>query len=185
MAPFIRRGGRNRGASVILRLFARPRGGGQARVLYDSAVGQSRAGELYMTMLAPDTFEGRFELLTAHVILLVDRLRELGETSLSQDVFDHYLRDLDGALREMGVGDLSVPKRMRSLGRVFYGRAASYRQALAAIPDRAPLEDLIARTLLGGSEAEPGPLAEYVLRCREHLAGIASVAGVSTWWPRG
>jgi cytochrome b pre-mRNA-processing protein 3 len=185
MAAFIRRGGRNRGASVIPRLFVRPPGGALARSLYDSAVRQSRAGELYITMFAPDTTEGRFELLTVHVILLIDRLRELGETSLSQGVFDHYLSDLDAALREMGVGDLSVPKRMRSLGRAFYGRAASYRQALALAPDRGPLEDLIARTILSGGEGEPGPLAGYVLRCREHLSGIASVTGLSAWWPRG
>jgi cytochrome b pre-mRNA-processing protein 3 len=170
---------------VIPRLFARPPGGALARDLYESAVRQSRAAELYITMSAPDTTEGRFELLTVHVILLIDRLRALGETSLSQGVFDRYLSDLDGALREMGVGDLSVPKRMRSLGRAFYGRVASYRQAFASAPDRAPLKELIARTILSGSDGEPGPLAGYVLRCREHLAGIASVAGVSAWWPPG
>nr|MBA3812205.1 hypothetical protein [Caulobacteraceae bacterium] len=120
------------------------------RALHDGAVARSRQAALYERMGAPDTVEGRFEVLTLHVILLIDRLgrSDPAEASARQELFDVYLADLDGALREMGVGDLAVGKRMRKLGEAFYGRAASYEAALAALPEVAPLEALIARTVL-------------------------------------
>jgi cytochrome b pre-mRNA-processing protein 3 len=128
---------------------------------------------LYAAWGAPDTVEGRFEVLTLHVILLIDRLGDLGAeaTATSQALFDAYLSDLDGALREMGVGDLAVGKRMRSLGRAFYGRATAYRAAFASLPDRTALQDLISRTILADQDtANGGALADYAIASREALA---------------
>jgi cytochrome b pre-mRNA-processing protein 3 len=146
---------------------------GLGRELCDSAVRQGRAPALYSKLGAPDTVEGRFELLTLHVILLIDVLRDLGAEAApsSQALFDAYVRDLDGALREMGVGDLTVGKRMRALGRAFYGRAAAWRAALMALPERAELETLVWRTILAGEAgANPAGLADYAIACREALA---------------
>jgi cytochrome b pre-mRNA-processing protein 3 len=151
---------------------ARPRSAG--RDLYAAAVRQSRSASLYTALGAPDTVEGRFECLTLHVILLIEALRGRGGAARasSQALFDAYVSDLDGALREMGVGDLTVGKRMRALGSAFYGRAASYREALADLPDRRPLEALIARTLQAGAAgADPTDLAMYVTRCWDLLSG--------------
>ncbi|MGA2952638.1 MAG: ubiquinol-cytochrome C chaperone family protein [Caulobacteraceae bacterium] len=142
------------------------------RTLCDSAVRQARAEALYAVMGAPDTIEGRFEVLTLHVILLIEALRTGGETAAAtrQALFDAYLSDLDGALREMGVGDLSVGKRMRELGKAFYGRAAAYRKALESLPDRTDLERLIGRTILADSPGpSPDALADYVVRCHQAL----------------
>ena len=50
--------------------------------------------------------------------------------SLGQRLFDTFCRDLDDNLREMGVGDLAVPKQMRRFGEAFYGRQAAYLAAL-------------------------------------------------------
>src|SRR5882724_2855145 len=108
--------------SVILdRLLGAKPAGGPARALYDGAVSQGREPALYERMGAPDTVEGRFEVLTLHLILLIDRLdrREPAEARARQALFDVYVHNLDGALREMGVGDLAVGKRMRRLAEAF------------------------------------------------------------------
>ena len=169
---------RNRGGVVIFP-FARPRAQARSagRDLYAAAVRQSRAAPLYEDLGAPDTTEGRFELLTLHVILLIEALRALKAPARpsAQALFDAYVSDLDGALREMGVGDLTVGKRMRALGRAFYGRAAAYREALSALPDHEPLEGLIARTVMGGDAcAKPEALALYVARCHDALTAPGS-----------
>jgi cytochrome b pre-mRNA-processing protein 3 len=158
------------------------------RELYDAAVRQARSPALYAVMGAPDTVEGRFELLTAHVILLVDRLAGAGEDAAqsSQALFDTYVSNLDGALREMGVGDLTVGKRMRALGGAFYGRAEAYRAAFRALPDTVAMEAVIGRTVLvGGSSSDPAPLAAYMASARQSLsdASVASLLQGSPTWP--
>ena len=133
---------------ILDRLRSRRPVRGASLGLYDDAVQQARAPALYAVLGAPDTVEGRFELLTVHVILLTERLTGQGgvaETS-RQALFDIYVSNLDGALREMGVGDLVVGKRMKALGKAFYGRSAGYRAAIEALPDRKPLEGLVHRT---------------------------------------
>jgi cytochrome b pre-mRNA-processing protein 3 len=144
-----------------------------AERLHAGAAAQARAEALYARMAAPDTVEGRFELLTLHVILLIDRLREGSDEALAvrQALFDAYISNLDGALREMGVGDLSVGKRMRKLGEAFYGRARACEAAFAALPDTRLLGDLLSRTVFdGAADAEPAALADYLRRCRDALA---------------
>jgi len=143
------------------------------RVLYAGVVEQARAPALYAELGAPDTVEGRFELYSLHVVLLLDRLNASGPQAkdVSQALFDTYVKALDHALREMGVGDLSVGKKMRKLGEAFFGRVKSYHGAFAALPDEAPLRDLLTRTVYAGGEAAGAPaLAAYVLRQRAHLA---------------
>ena len=159
-----------------------------AERLHGSAVGQSRAPALYTNLGAPDSVEGRFEQLTLHLILLIERLKgEPGEpAAVRQTLFDTYVNYLDGAIREMGVGDLAVGKRMRKLGEAFYGRARSYDEAFAALPDTAPLEAVVQRTLLPPQSAVgPGGLAAYALACREALArqDVATLLKGGPHWP--
>lgn len=160
-----------------------------AQSLYDAAVAQARQPALYGPRGAPDTPDGRFEILTLHVILLIDRLAvESGDADgVSQALFDTYLANLDAALREMGVGDLAVGKRMRKLGQAFYGRARAYREAFKVLPDRAELERLVARTALEGSaSSDPASLAAYIARSRVNLATCPAEAlldGPPIWSP--
>lgn len=143
------------------------------RTLYASAVEQSRRPALYKALGAPDTVEGRFEIYSLHVILLLDRLAAAGEPAkaASQALFDTYVKALDNALREMGVGDLSVGRKMRKLGEAFYGRVKSSQGAFAALPDTAPLTEFLTRTVYAGVDDPPAPaLAKYVTAQRANLA---------------
>lgn len=155
---------------------------GQA--LYASAVGQARTPSLYSEMGAPDSVMGRFELYTLHVLLLVRRLKNEGVQAVetSQALFDSYLSGLDIALREIGVGDLSVGKKMKKLGRAFYGRVTAYEAALDT-SDRAALSALIDRTIFEGKGA-PDRLADYVMARDKVLAANALqslLAGQVDW----
>jgi cytochrome b pre-mRNA-processing protein 3 len=157
------------------------------RALYARVVEQAREPRLYEAFGCPDTTEGRFELYTLHLVLLLERLRGQGARAAetSQALFDTYISALDHALREMGVGDLSVGKKMRKLGEAFYGRGKSYDAALAALPDAAPLTDLLARTVYEGGDAAKAPeLASYLLAQREALAAQPTqrlLAGEVRW----
>ena len=145
------------------------------RALYASAVVQARTPAFYVDFGVPDTPEGRFELYSLHVYLLLERLKNQGQQAadIAQAVFDTYLSALDHALRELGVGDTSVGKRMRKLGEAFYGRVHSYEQALAALPDTQPLDALIARTVYAGADAVRAPaLGGYAIGQRARLAAL-------------
>lgn len=160
-----------------------------AQGLYDAAVGQARAPAFYALMGAPDTTEGRFEILTLHVILLIDRLAHDGREAagLRQALFDTYLSNLDAALREMGVGDLAVGKRMRTLGQAFYGRARAYCDAFTSLPDIRQIAGVVARTALEGLAVDPAPLAAYIARTRDSLATCQARALLDgrPIWPAG
>ncbi|HUO21460.1 MAG TPA: ubiquinol-cytochrome C chaperone family protein [Caulobacteraceae bacterium] len=137
------------------RLFAPRPAAAAGRRLYAAAVAQARQPALYEGLGAPDTPEGRFELYTLHVVLLLHRLKGQGPRAAEtgQALFDAYVRALDDGLRELGVGDLSVGKKMRKLGEAFYGRAKAYDQALEDGPGLEALEALIGRTLEGADSA--------------------------------
>ena len=140
--------------------------------LYAAAAGQARRPDFYTRGGVADTREGRFELYSLHVILLVERLK--GETGLAgearQLLFDRYVKGLDDAFRELGVGDLSVAKRVKKLGQAFYGRLKAYEEAVAGLPDAAALTDLLTRTVLEDRVEAAGALADYVIRTRDALS---------------
>ena len=172
---------------LLDRLF-RPRPALSAgRALYARAVEQSREPGLYAELGAPDTVEGRFELYSLHVVLLLDRLRGEGgpAVEVSQALFDTYVSSLDHALREMGVGDLAVGRKMRKLGEAFYGRGKSYEAAFEALPDQAPLRALLVRTVYADADPAAAPrFAAYLLAQREALAVQAAeqlLAGEVVW----
>jgi cytochrome b pre-mRNA-processing protein 3 len=155
--------------------------------LYARTSPQARLPALYAELGAPDTPEGRFELFSLHVYLILERLKGQGPQAAdtAQALFDTYASALDNALRELGVGDLSVGKRMRKLGEAFFGRVKSYEAAFAKLPDAADLEAVIARTVYAEADAGRAPdMAAYVLRQRSALAAQALegfLAGEVDW----
>ena len=157
------------------------------RRLYAAAAAQARTRALYADLGGPDTLEGRFELYTLHVALILRRLKGQGAeaSETAQALFDAYLKGLDDALREMGVGDLSVGKKMRKLGEAFYGRVKHYDEALSALPDRTALEAIIGRTVLDGLAQSAGPLADYAVAAADQLdrLPLTAVLQGETQWP--
>jgi cytochrome b pre-mRNA-processing protein 3 len=159
------------------------------RALYNAAVAQARQPDLYRALGVPDTGEGRFELYTLHVVLLMRRLKRQGEAAgeTSQAVFDAYLRALDDGLREMGVGDISVGKKMRKLGEAAYGRVKAFDEALDGhAQDPEALTALIGRTVYGGAEAPEAPkLAAYAARAAGALAAqpLERLLAGAVEWP--
>ncbi|MCP4319558.1 MAG: ubiquinol-cytochrome C chaperone [Hyphomicrobiales bacterium] len=100
--------------------------------LYRHLTSIARNPAYYADMQVPDSVMGRFEMLTLAVVLFLRRTHDSGPAlkQLAQDVIDTFFEDMDHSLRELGVGDVSVPKRMKKLARMFYGRAQSYGNAL-------------------------------------------------------
>ena len=173
-----------------IRRFLRPREAVEAgRRLFTVAAAHARQPALYRDAGVPDTYEGRFELYTLHVVLVLHRLKGQGPRAAeaSQALFDAYLRNLDDALREMGVGDLSVGKKMRKLGEAFYGRVKHYDQAFAALPDADPLKALIVRTIFADAPGgDPDGLAGYALAAMQALRDqpLEAVLAGDLAWPQ-
>jgi cytochrome b pre-mRNA-processing protein 3 len=142
------------------------------RALYGAIVAQARMPAFYAEYQVPDTVQGRFDLIVLHLVLLLDRLgRDEGEgRSFGQRLFDEFCQDLDGNLREMGVGDLAVPKYMQHFGEAFYGRQAAYRTALAA-PNERDFEKALARNIFqaAGVDARAARLARYARAATREL----------------
>jgi cytochrome b pre-mRNA-processing protein 3 len=156
---------------MILPLFRRNRQPDTISSLYGMIVAQARTPVFYREYGVPDTIAGRFDLLLMHLALVVERLmREEPAKAFGQALFDRFCTDMDDNLREMGIGDLSVPKHMKRVGEAFYGRAQAYQTALAA-GDSGLVETLI-RNVYGGVAPAPGAaerLAAYMRRVAEVL----------------
>src|SRR4051812_27436201 len=100
---------------------------GTIEAIYGMIVTQAREPLFYRDLGVPDTVDGRFDVLVLHLWMVLRRLKAIeGGAPLSQGVFDVFCDDMDANLREMGVGDLKVPKRMQAFGEAFYGRAGAY-----------------------------------------------------------
>jgi cytochrome b pre-mRNA-processing protein 3 len=126
---------------------------GTIEAIYGMIVTQAREPLFYQDLGVPDTVEGRFDLLLLHLWMVLRRLKPMEDgTRLCQALFDHFCNDMDANLREMGVGDLTVPKRMQAFGEAFYGRAAAYDLALAA--GEASLAHALDRNILNGRGGE-------------------------------
>jgi cytochrome b pre-mRNA-processing protein 3 len=121
------------GYAMLQRLFRKKAVKIAARRLYDQLSAAARDPSLYGLGRVADTPDGRFELLALHSAILFARLAKRGEQAdeTAQEVFDILFSAMDHALRELGVGDISVGKRIRKLAESFYGRMAVYHDALA------------------------------------------------------
>jgi cytochrome b pre-mRNA-processing protein 3 len=163
---------------MIFPLFQRGKQRATIPALYGTIVAQARMPCFYRDFAVPDTLEGRFEMIVLHLTLLVERLaQDPSLRPLGQAVFDHFCQDMDNNLREMGVGDLAVPKRMKKMGEAFYGRAQAYRGALARADDMA-LVGALARNVYGGA-APPLAAAQLAAYMREAAAALSAQESAS------
>lgn len=145
-----------------------------AETAYAAIVAAARRPGFYDDFGAPDTLPGRFELIVLHAALCTRRLRADGgpeALKFSQEVFDAMFRALDADMREMGVGDLAVPKRVKAMARSFFDGAVAYDLALDAT-DREALAAALRRIVYASAaSAADGParMADYVLRAEQAL----------------
>ena len=146
-----------------------------AHALYRDLVAQARWPTLYTEHGAPDSRDGRLELIYLHAILVMRRLRAEGPPGqqLAQALFDLLFRDVDRHLREWGVGDLSVGKHVKALAQSFYGRATALDGPLAS-SDLPAIEAVLLRNVYAEAKDVPaaGPawLAGYLLAQDRWLA---------------
>ncbi|MDR4306151.1 ubiquinol-cytochrome C chaperone [Chelatococcus sambhunathii] len=145
----------------------------RGEAIYAAIVAAARRPELYRDLGAPDSLPGRFELIVLHAALALRRLRREATqdaAALGQSVFDAMVRTLDANLREIGVGDLSVPKRMKAMAQSFYDGAKAYDAALDA-GDEEMLAKALDKNVFGGaSPAAALRLARYAVRADADLA---------------
>jgi cytochrome b pre-mRNA-processing protein 3 len=165
---------------MIFQLFRRTRDDPSIALLYGTIVAQARRPDFYQSFGVPDTVNGRLEMILLHTVLLLRRLEvEPAAGPLGQAIFDLFCQDMDANLREMGVGDLAVPRTMRRIGEAFYGRQAAYRGALDSDDPQALVEVLVRNVLDGrqgqGTDQAAERLAGYV-RAATHALAAQDVA---------
>ena len=151
---------------MILNLFRR-RGAADSLIdrLHGEIVAAVRQPSLYLDYGVADTFEGRFEMLVVFASSLVRRLESLPGRGpqLAQELVDSVFRHLDIAMREMGVSDIAVPKRMKRLAGDYAGRARAYGEAILA-NDPHHLADALSRNVFGGRFAPDSPEVDRLAR---------------------
>lgn len=163
----------------------------RAEAVHAAVVAAARRPRLYLAFGAPDTLPGRFELIVLHATLLLRRLRLERSPDIQafgQEVFDAMFRALDDNLREIGVGDVSVPKRVKTMARSYFDGAKLYDAALDA-GDAAALAAALERIVYRGPAiAPPGApqrFAAYVIEADKALAAqpIADVMRAGPIFP--
>ena len=101
----------------------------KAGEIYGAVVAAARQPAFYRHYRVPDTPEGRFEMIALMLFLVLERVKRVapdGE-ALTQGAIEAFVTDMDDCMREMGVGDLTVPKKVKRAAAAFYERAGHYR----------------------------------------------------------
>ena len=161
-----------------------------ANSLYLAIVKQSRLPAFYTSCCVEDTVDGRFDMIAIHCFLVMNRLKERGDEAsrLAQVLFDEMFSDMDRGLRELGVGDMGVGKRVRAMAKAYMGRVDVYDEAITSA-DKEALGEALIRNLYRGTDVPPAIvslMASYIMRENEQLAeqtDEAVLAGKVTFGP--
>jgi cytochrome b pre-mRNA-processing protein 3 len=146
-----------------------------AEALYRAIVTAARQPHFYAEWGVPDTVDGRFDMIVVHLFLVLDRLRhDPGAATATQALTDAFYTDMDRSLREMGVGDLSVGKKVRKMAEACQGRLEAYGKATAA--GEKELASAVARNLFPEASGAKGAteIARWMLAARKHLETLAA-----------
>jgi cytochrome b pre-mRNA-processing protein 3 len=141
-----------------------------ARRLHDAMVARARALVFHRHFGVPDTIDGRFDLLTVHAFLILEALASCGPEGkkLATELVDLLFAGFDDALRELGVSDFGIARRMKAMAGAFYGRLEAYREAQAEDAlTSAVVRNVYRSEAPSGSEARG--LAHYMLAAQCHL----------------
>ncbi|MGI9403549.1 MAG: ubiquinol-cytochrome C chaperone family protein [Hyphomicrobium sp.] len=145
----------------------------KADKLYGAIVTQARSGHIYASLGVPDTPTGRYEIVVLHLFLVLERLRDepdIGQV-LPRLLVEKFISDMDDSLRELGTGDLAVPKKVRRAAAGLYERVRAYRSAVAAC-DATALSHLLASYVFSAEDADwrSAALASYTAEVMAVLA---------------
>lgn len=164
---------------MIMSLFRRKEAGINQRIvdqLFEQIVAAARQKVIFANWGVPDMPLGRYESVGLHMIMFAHRARSTPLLqSLSEAVVDEFFKDLDHSIRELGIGDGGVPKRMKKLGKMFYGRMQAYWTAIDA-GDVQALSAAITRNMApqgAGVSINADQLASYVIANCAHLQTLA------------
>lgn len=140
--------------------------------LYNGLVEQARNPDLYKDFAIPDTLDGRFDAIVLHIALFglatgetLKDDRELAD--IGKDIIGVFLKDMDRNLREIGVGDLSVGKKIKKMASALYGRIGAYSTALVQPDPEKALGEALKRNLYRGEKVlakHSRGLAKYSLK---------------------
>jgi cytochrome b pre-mRNA-processing protein 3 len=158
--------------SMVFRNFQRSANRQMIGRLSGEIVAAARDPVLFTEYGIKDSLEGRFEAVTLHAVLVLRRLNHMDPPApeIAQDLTDAIFRSFEIALREMGVGDISVPKQMKTIAGAFFGRAGAYDRAMrGGVPG---LNEALARNVYDGRK-NPDRLARYVETANEALAKVS------------
>lgn len=167
----------------LKRLFMNPPMRAEAGQLYGQLARQARLAAFYTRFGVPDSIDGRFEMLCIHTHALFHRLRGQGAEAdkLAQAVYDAMFLDLDGSLRELGVADLGVGRRIKVMTEALKGRIDAYDKALAntgtdGAGADAALRDAIGRNVYGTVSATPAQIAAMAAYARALRGALAQAS---------
>jgi len=158
---------------MILNLFRKSPSADAVYAVYRAIVAQSRQPLFYAQWGVPDTVTGRFDMISLHMGLVFHRLRGAGGKSgeFGQALFDLFFKDMDRSLREMGAGDLAVPKKVRKMTEIFYALMTGVNEAIER-DDRAGLEAVLRRNIF--ADAADGHAAELAVYLFAQHAALAA-----------
>jgi cytochrome b pre-mRNA-processing protein 3 len=166
---------------MILNLFRKRPPNEAVTAVYRAIVAQSRQPHFYAEWGVPDTVTGRFDMISLHMSLVLHRLRGEGAAAseFSQALFDLFFLDMDRSLREMGAGDLAVPKKVRKMTEIFYALMTGINEAIER-NDLPGVEAVLRRNVLADIEnADAAALAGYLMAQRAALTA-QPVTGITT-----
>lgn len=153
-----------------------------AEAAFAAVTAASREPGLYGPGRTPDTLDGRFEMLILHGTAAFLRLKGDPQAERLGDAFaNRFFKGLDEGLRELGVGDMSVPRTMKKMAQSVYGRIQAYETTLH---DRTALSGSIARNVFNADEAAFAPaLAARLIACVAALraAPVDAMADPAIW----
>lgn len=146
-----------------------------AKDLYETAVLQARLPVFYDEYNVPDSIDGRFEMISLHVGLFIRALNKMNELKQAQALFDVMFVIMDKSIREIGVGDLSVPKHMKRMMKGFKGRSLNYYDALDS-DDMKALQEAVKRNIFGTVEktspSDIKKIAEYIHKTADVMSNL-------------
>ena len=157
---------------LFQRLFARSDPKDAMQPLYQAIVREGRKPHWYMGGQVPDTMDGRFDMIVAILAQVLIRLEALGATQESVWLTELFVDDMDGQLRQEGVGDVGVGKHIGRMVSALGGRLSAYKAALVGDAD---LREALERNLYRGLAPATDAVTHVEARLRSRWASLSAL----------